>query len=71
MSFVEWDANQKQYKPMLFKFAGRELKYMNGWLNILGAMRYVIDDVKDTMLEWDQAETDELIKILIALDDKA
>jgi len=43
------------WKPKKYVFAGRELNYMNGWLNILGAMEVAVKEGK-RLLEKDLAE---------------
>ena len=57
-----------------FKFAERGLEYMNGWLNILGAMRYAIREARDELTKWQEAkkdkETKQIIDIIIALNDE-
>lgn len=54
-----------------FLFAGRELKYMNGWLNILGAMQYAIRDARDELAAWQEVQKDkktkQIIDIMIAM----
>lgn len=73
-SFVDHTRNgaKEEYVPMKFLFAGRELGYMNGWLNILSAMKYVIEDIKKEMEAWDSAELDELVNLMGLLpNDKA
>lgn len=69
-SFVDHTRNgaKEEYVPMNFKFAGRELGYMNGWLNILSAMKYVIEDIKKEMEAWDDETADDLVKTLIAIE---
>ncbi len=67
-SFVKW--NGHEYVEEKFIFSGRELGYMSGWKNILSAMRYVIDDIKEEMEKWDTEETDQLIYLLAAMEDK-
>lgn len=61
-----------EYKPTKFLFAGRELKYMNGWLNILSAMQYAIRDARDELKAWQDAKKDkdtkQIIDIMLALD---
>ena len=71
MSFVEFDKRTNLYIASEFKFAGRELSYMNGWKNILSAMQYVIDDAKKTMEAWEQEETDQLINLLTAFQEQS
>lgn len=60
----KWEATK-------FIFAGRELKYMNGWLNILAAMQYVIRDARDELEAWQKAKKDkdtkQIIDIMVAL----
>ncbi len=71
VGFVQHNGNGN-YGPTTFRFDGRELKYMNGWKNILTAMQYVIDDVKKTMEDWETEELESLISIFEALgDDKS
>lgn len=65
MSFVQYDGSQRRYKPQEFIFTGRQASYMNGWLNILNAMQYVIKDCKETMESWDEEETEKLIALLM------
>lgn len=48
----DFEAN---WKPKKFVFAGRELNYMNGWLNILGAMEVAVKEGK-RLLEKDLAD---------------
>ncbi len=54
-----------------FLFAERGLEYMNGWLNILGAMRYAVKDARDQLEQWQKARDDEkqkqIIDIMVAL----
>lgn len=56
-----------------FKFAERGVEYMNGWLNILGAMRYAVRQARDELEAWQAAkkdkETKQIIDIMIALND--
>ena len=57
-----------------FKFAERGLEYMNGWLNILGAMRYAVREARDELQAWQDAkkdkETKQIIDIMIALQEE-
>lgn len=71
LSFVEWNAELSDYVTKNWQFVGRELSYMNGWLNILEAMKYVINDCKKVMESWDDEETEDLIKLLSQLDDES
>ena len=54
-----------------FKFAERGLEYMNGWLNILGAMRYAVRMARDELEAWqkvqDDKKTKQIIDIMVAL----
>lgn len=56
-----------------FKFAERGVEYMNGWLNILGAMRYAIREARDELEAWQKAKeekaTQQIIDIMIALNE--
>ena len=57
-----------------FLFAERGVEYMNGWLNILGAMRYAIREARDELTKWQEAkkdkETKQIIDIMLALSEK-
>lgn len=57
-----------------FKFAERGAEYMNGWLNILGAMRYVVREARDELEAWqkvqDDKKTQQIIDIMVALKDE-
>lgn len=44
VSLVERNGNE--YRDKNWLFAGRGLEYMNGWLNILSAMQYVIKEAQ-------------------------
>jgi len=54
-----------------FLFAERGVEYMNGWLNILGAMRYAVRQARDELEAWQTAkkdkETKQIIDIMVAL----
>jgi len=54
-----------------FKFAERGLEYMNGWLNILGAMRYAVRLARDELEAWQKVQDDkkqqQIIDIMVAL----
>lgn len=54
-----------------FKFAERGSEYMNGWLNILGAMRYAVRQARDELEAWqaiqDDKKTKQIIDIMVAL----
>lgn len=69
LSFVEWNKDFDDYKEKDWIFANRGLEYMNGWLNILEAMKYVINDCKKVMESWDDEETEDLIKLLSLIND--
>lgn len=62
---------EDKWEATKFLFAGRELDYMNGWLNILAAMQYVIRDARDELAEWQKVqkdkETNKIIDIMLAL----
>lgn len=62
------------FVPTKFLFAGRELKYMNGWLNIMAAMQYVVRDARDELTAWQETQKDkktkQLIDIMVALKDE-
>lgn len=54
-----------------FIFAERGLKYMNGWVNILGAMQYAIRAARDELEAWQKEQedkkTEQIIDIMLAL----
>lgn len=62
-----------KFEPTKFLFAGRELKYMNGWLNIMAAMQYVVRDARDELAAWQEVQKDkktkQIIDIMLALRD--
>lgn len=62
------DQNGANYKWL---FAERGAEYMNGWLNILGAMRYVIREARDELEAWQKDQDDkkqkQIIDIMVAL----
>jgi hypothetical protein len=58
------------YPNKQFVFADRGLEYMNGWLNILGAMQVAVTECKK-LLEADLAEKsrlkeDAIVEVLLA-----
>lgn len=69
VSFVDKDGTNSK-----FKFAERGAEYMNGWLNILGAMRYVVREARDELEAWqkvqDDKKTQQIIDIMVALQEK-
>lgn len=67
LSFVEWSDSHLDYIAKEWVFAGRKLEYMNGWLHILEAMQYIINDCKKVMESWEKEETDNIVKLLVAL----
>jgi hypothetical protein len=56
------DNNGANFK---FLFAERGAEYMNGWLNILGAMRYAVREARDELEAWQK--TKQIIDIMVAL----
>lgn len=54
-----------------FLFAERGVEYMNGWINILGAMQYAIRASRDELTKWQEAKKDkdtkQIIDIMLAL----
>ena len=57
-----------EWRPTNFKFAGRTKKYMNGWLNIFEAMKFVINDVKKEFAEWDDKNAKDFLELMQMLD---
>lgn len=59
------------FEPTKFLFAGRELEYLNGWINIMGAMQYAIRDARDELKAWQKDQKDKntkhIIDIMMAL----
>lgn len=66
VSFLDKDGGVSK-----FKFAERGSEYMNGWLNILGAMRYVVREARDELEAWqkvqEEKKTQQIIDIMVAL----
>jgi hypothetical protein len=54
-----------------FLFAERGVEFMNGWVNILGAMQYAIKASRDDLLAWQKVKEDkdtkQIIDIMLAL----
>lgn len=54
-----------------FLFAERGVEYMNGWVNILGAMQYAVRAARDELTAWQEAKKDkdtkQIIDIMIAM----
>ena len=54
-----------------FLFAERGVEYMNGWINILGAMQYAVRAARDELEAWQKAKKDkeqkQIIDIMLAL----
>lgn len=75
VSLVEPDMRKVDapYQDKQWLFAGRELKYMNGWINIMAAMQYVVREARDELAAWQEAQKDkktkQLIDIMVALKD--
>lgn len=57
-----------EFSPNNFVFNRRELKYMNGWINLLHAMEYVINDCKKTMNRWQDERAEAFTSLMIKLD---
>lgn len=59
------------YEPTKFLFSGRDVKYMNGWLNILACMQFAIRDARDELEAWlavqKDKKTKQIIDIMLAL----
>lgn len=66
ITLVEKDGNKAR-----FLFADRGVEYMNGWLNILGAMQYAIRASRDELEAWQKAkaekDTKQIIDIMVAI----
>lgn len=62
VSLVERNGNEYHDKKWLFAKRGAE--YMNGWLNILSAMQYVI---KESQKELEEHQQDRLDEVAIAI----
>lgn len=73
VSFVEPDIRKVDapYRNKEWLFAERGVEYMNGWLNIMGAMRYVVREARDELEAWQKAQKDkktkQIIDIMVAL----
>lgn len=66
VTLVEKDGNKAR-----FLFADRGIEYMNGWLNILGAMQYAIRQARDELEVWQKAKEEKdkqhIIDIMVAV----
>lgn len=65
LSFVEYDNRKAEYVDKQWQFSNRPLSYMNGWLHILKAMQYVIEDCRKTMEQWQDEDIEKMAKILM------
>lgn len=65
------DSNGANHKWL---FAERGAEYMNGWLNIMAAMRYVVREARDELEAWqkvqDDKKTKQIIDIMVALQEE-
>ena len=68
VSFVEKSNGGWVNKKMIF--ADRGLDYMNGWLNILGAMQYVVRQARAELDERNNKKIIEMVHLLAELDVK-
>lgn len=69
-SLVEFDDFSKQYKDKKWRFTDRSQEYMNGWLNILHAMEYVVKDAQKAMYEWDEDDTNKMVAVFDAVNNE-
>jgi predicted transcriptional regulator len=69
ISLVERKGNGFVKKNWLF--AERELKYMDGWQNILDAMSYAISEARKVLEAFEERNTEELLKMFYQLDKAA
>ena len=73
ISLVEADKNHQTYNNRAYYFAGRGLEYINGWKDILEAMKYAMEESAKELKEYlDQKEKermDDTTKILMAATD--
>lgn len=73
VSFVEPDMRKVDapYRNKEWLFAERGVDYMNGWINILGAMQYVAREARNELEAWQKAQKDKktkrIIDIMVAL----
>lgn len=67
VGLVEPDGEEGYYKAKEWEFAGRELKYMNGWLIILQAMTYAVEQAKIEMKKWEDEKHQDFVDTLMAL----
>lgn len=52
------------FRPKKWLFAERELRYMEGWLNILDAMKYAIVEASKLLEEAKVEEYEKMAKVL-------
>ena len=73
VSFVEPVVEKigNEYRNKQWLFAERGEEYMNGWVNILGAMQYAAKSARDELRAWQKEQkkkkSDRMIDIMIAL----
>lgn len=71
ISLVERSSNFNRYfstKPKNYVFVERELEYMNGWRNVLNAMKYAIDEAElelSTYIKLKQKEKEEDVTAIL------
>lgn len=63
----------KEFTTKQYIFANRGVEYMNGWINILGALQEAIRDARDDILAYQKKEAkakeEVIINTLIGLQD--
>lgn len=69
VSFVEWNQTTGNYVDKKYLFSGRGLSYMNGWRNILTAMRHAIDEATKEMEAWKDEEIEAAAALHMAVDE--
>jgi hypothetical protein len=69
VSLVEYDQRTNTFKDKKWEFIGRELGYMNGWLNILSAMKYAIGEAKKELEAVKEEDMNNMVKMMVAIKD--
>jgi len=69
ISLVDKHGDNKTFSDKNWYFTGRELKYMNGWLLILDAMKYAITEASKVLEEAEARNEKAFVKLLMNVND--
>lgn len=69
VSYIDAYGNkQKTYQHKSWKFAEREQKYMAGWLLILDAMKYAVEQTDKILEEAEDRDQAKFMELVVAAD---